>query len=189
MAPAVSPLGACVLCGERHGIRSTIRKVAASPGLAGEHGEALWIAFTRGEGIAKADHQTVLWRNCYSRRGSVRRRPRDRRLTSDRFSLGRKRGNDDADLAAIARDCCRSRLKRPLRRADELPWVGPGHDTPSEAPLARLPGRRVRIKHADNPSGRTHVVAPYGAAAVQPLGGIPARLRRSRQGGLVWACR
>ena len=66
MAPAVSPLGACVLCGERHEIGSTIGKVAASPGLAGKQGQALWIAFTRGEGIAKADHQTIPWRNRYA---------------------------------------------------------------------------------------------------------------------------
>ena len=67
---------------------------------------------------------------------------------------------------------------------DELPWVGRiGEDGAGEAPLARLPGRRVGIEYAHDPSGRPHIVAPYRAAAVQPLDRIPACLGRPRQGG------
>ena len=184
MAPAVGPLRARVLRDERHRIGIASGKVAASPRLAGKQGKALWIAFAGGEGIAKADHQTVLWRNGYARLRSVRRGPRDGHLTGDRPRLARNGGNDDADLAAIAGDRCRSRLKRTLRRVDELPGVGRiGEDGAGEAPLARLPGRRVGIKDADNPSGRPHIVAPDRAAVVQPLDRVPACLGRPRQGG------
>src|SRR3984957_16759110 len=122
MAPTVGPLGACILRDKRHRVRVASGKVAASPGLAGEQGQALWIAFAGGEGIAKADHQTVFWRNRYAHRESVRRGSHNGHLTRDCPGLGRNRGNDNAHLAAITSDRCRPRLKRALRRADKLTW-------------------------------------------------------------------
>ena len=186
MAPAVGPLRACVLRDERHRVGIASRKVAACPGLAGKQGKALRIAFAGGEGIAEADHQTVPWRNRYARRRSVRRSPRDSRLTGDGLRLGwdwrerrcGARGNRRRPLSSPpeARAVSRRRTSLGPSSARTAPAKLHWHDCPAAG---------VGIKYADDPSGRAHIVAPYGAAAVQPLDRIPACLRRSRQGGLA----
>jgi hypothetical protein len=75
---------------------------------------------------------------------------------------------------------------RALRRGDEPPWVRVSKDGAGEAPLAQLPCRPIGIKNVDDPSGRTHIVAPDGAAAVQPLARIPAGGSRAGQSRLAW---
>ena len=116
---------------------------------------------------------------------SAWRGPRDGRLTGHSLGIARVGGDDDAQLSAIVRDSCCLRRKRVLRRGRELPRVGPSEDGACEAPLARLTRRRVGIKNAHDPSGRAYIIAPHGAAAVQPLDRIPTGLRRSRQRGLA----
>src|SRR5271165_6537598 len=97
MAPAVGPLRARVLRGDRHRVGIASRKVAVGPGRAGKEGWTLRIAFAGGEGIAEADHQTVSRRNRHARLRSVWRGPQDGLPTGDCLGVVGVGGDDDAE--------------------------------------------------------------------------------------------
>ena len=179
MAPSVGPLRARILVRERNGVESAGGKIAVLPGRAGKMGGQLRIAFAGGEGIAEADHEPVFRRDRHARLRAVHC-PRDGRLAGDRLGVVRIGGDDDAKFAAIARDGRRACVERPLGRRDKRGGGARG-DRAGKGPLARLARGRVGVENAHDPSRRAHIVAPEGAAIVQPLDRIPAGGGRSGQ--------
>ena len=170
MAPAVGPLRARVLAWRARQGRGREPEGCRPARRAGKEGETFRIAFAGGEGVAEADHQTVSRRDRHARLRPVWRCPRDSRLTGDGLGIPRVGGDDDAELPAIARDfvapawsarCVAATNCRGSAvggdGAAKLHW----HDCPAAAS-----GSKMRTIHP----GGAHIVAPDGAAVMQPAG-------------------